>query len=149
MVTTVAKKHSARRPFDGQVCRLLSNPIHLASAIVARWAWSEKSETPLAQGDATLVPLFVDTQPEVDGYAIAVDRGILFVEGLNVDRRGRLRASTMRAAFDWPDVAEHEIRDGIALVQIRPSSGGWLLAIRGNAETWPAVLTARRSSGPN
>lgn len=98
----------------------------------------------MAQGDASLIPLFADTQPEVPGYAVAIDRGILLVSGLDVDRRGRLRATTLRASFDWSEVKEHDFQDGLALVQLRPSSGGWLLAIRGNVKTWRPVLATHR-----
>jgi hypothetical protein len=86
-----------------------------------------------------MIPLF-ETQPEVNAYAIALPRGIILVSNLNVDRKGRLSARQLRATFAWTDVDTYELADGQMTVQLEPAAGGWLLAIRGNAATWPAVL---------
>ena len=86
-----------------------------------------------------MIPL-LETQPEVAGYAIALPRGIILVNDLEVDRKGRLTARRVRATFAWTDVDSYELEDGLATVQMGPTGGGWLLAIRGNAHTWPPVL---------
>ena len=99
-----------------------------------RWAWKETDDT-LAFGDSHLcTPVDLhDYELVPKGFAVAEKRALLQVHGLDVTRRGTMRARHVVVSLSWSDVADY-------VVAQRDDSQACVLRIRAGA-TGPTFAT--------
>ncbi|MGH3443075.1 MAG: hypothetical protein ACRDUY_13740 [Nitriliruptorales bacterium] len=125
------------------------------------WAYKESREPPWDHaGNCYLVPLWM-AEPAWTFYAVASAQGLRLLSGVDIDRRGRLRAHQVAHTIAWGSVgqwsrdrdAEHPEslslnlrakRDSIVLTVSPDSTAGHpLVVLPGTADEWERVLRER------
>lgn len=81
------------------------------------WAWKEgEKDRLLAMGDAYLQGVF-ESQVWKPDHAVADDRGVMQLAGVDVDRHGRLRAREIIFHVPWSNVSSF-LRDRVPIPDV-------------------------------
>lgn len=105
------------------------------------WTWTERSQPPLVFGDGELLQLF-NTEPEVRGLVVAVEDGLIVVSGLELTRRGLMRARHIRFRVPWSAVLTFAIVENNIVITLDPKTAGRrnLVAVSQSLPTWEDAL---------